>query len=420
MWHTPAAATRTSTSPARGRVELELAVTSSGLPYSCRTAARVLMRSDAPPAPRGPGSRRARGRAAARPSRRRAISIAAPPSSQSRRSGLQPGGSCGTSMKGQVETASARCRLASSPRPFDQVCGENIRPHRSAMPGDPAAAAEAAGQHGVRLHDVDAAAQQQVARLVQAAHHLARRQPQRRAGPAAARSPRRRASAAAPPASRRRGARARGRTGSRWRRPSGALRSPAVRQPWLASTISSMSEPTASRTASTTATSSRQSGAMEAELHRAHAGVAQRGHAPRALRRLDELAAGGVGRDPLGAAAEQPPERLAERPGRRGPRPRPRRSRAGRRGSRRSRTARARPRCGAGRARPAGARAAPRRAARRRSRSPPCRRRRARSRAPPRCACAARDPTRPRNGGSSGDAVAPDLDRGDAQRQPPV
>ena len=88
-----------------------------------------------------------------------------------------------------------------------------------------------------------------------------------------------------------------------------------MRQPWLASTISSTSEPTASRTASTTATSVAPVGVVEAQLDRPHAGVAQRRHAARALVRLDELAARGVGEDPLGAAAEQPPQRLAERAG---------------------------------------------------------------------------------------------------------
>ena len=46
--------------------------------------------------------------------------------------GVHAGGSSGTSTYGQVDTASARCRLARRPSPFDQVCGEKARPHRSA------------------------------------------------------------------------------------------------------------------------------------------------------------------------------------------------------------------------------------------------------------------------------------------------
>src|SRR5215218_5130116 len=52
------------------------------------------------------------------------ISTVKPPSAQSRRTGVQPGGSYGTSTNGHVETASARCRLAMRPRPLDHVCGE--------------------------------------------------------------------------------------------------------------------------------------------------------------------------------------------------------------------------------------------------------------------------------------------------------
>ena len=69
-------------------------------------------------------------------------------------------------------------------------------------------------------------------------------------------------------------------------------------------------------------------GVVEAELDGPHAGVAQRRDAPGALLGLDQLAARGVGEQPLAAAAEQTPQRLAQRaadevPGRDlgGPRP---------------------------------------------------------------------------------------------------
>ena len=161
-------------------------------------------------------------------------------------------------MNGHDETASARCRLASSPRPFDHVCGENIRPQRSARPAILRQPPSPAGQDDVRLHDVDPAAQHEVARLVQAAHHLARREPQRRAGaqPRVALDVVRRERLLEPVDAERlerAGALIAVATSQR------GLRSPAMRQPWLASTISSSSDPTASRTASTTATSSRQS-----------------------------------------------------------------------------------------------------------------------------------------------------------------
>ena len=78
-------------------------------------------------------------------------------------------------------------------------------------------------------------------------------------------------------------------------RPSAASRSPGIRQPWFASTISSRSDPTASRTASTTARSRRQSLVVEAELHRPDA-------ARRAARR---------------SAARAPPARRARRSTRR-------------------------------------------------------------------------------------------------------
>ena len=158
----------------------------------------------------------------------------------------------------------------------------------------------------------------------------------------------------------------------------GGVRSPAMRQPWFASTISSMESPTASRTASTTARSARQSGSWKRSLTARTPASRSATDALRPLGGLHPLAARGVGEQALRAPAEQPPQRLAQQPRRPGPRPPPRRSTGARRGSRPSRTARAPPPCGAGRGRPAAARAARRRGARRRSRSRPCRPRRGR------------------------------------------
>ena len=79
-------------------------------------------------------------------------------------------------------------------------------------------------------------------------------------------------------------------------------------------------------------------GMVEADLHGADA--RSRSARQRATRsaRLEQLAARGVGEQTLAAAAEQLPERHAERLAERGPRRRPPPSRAGRRGSRPSRT----------------------------------------------------------------------------------
>ena len=117
----------------------------------------------------------------------------------------------------------------------------------------------------------------------------------------------------------------------------------------------STSPPTASRTSLDDLDVAAPVVVVEAELDGAHAAVAQRRDAPGALLAVDGLAARGVGEQALGAAAEQPPERLAERRARRGPRSRPRPSTGGRRGSRPSRRSRAPTSVRAGRRRRAAA-----------------------------------------------------------------
>ena len=136
------------------------------------------------------------------------------------------------------------------------------RPHPPAEVrerGDPPAAADPAREHHVGLDDVDAAAQDQVARLGQAPDHLARGEPQRGRRP----QPRVALDVAdrqrlLEPVHAERLERPR-RTAIAAGTSHGRARSPGIRQPWLASTMISIEPPTASRTASTTATSSRQS-----------------------------------------------------------------------------------------------------------------------------------------------------------------
>ena len=131
-------------------------------------------RSGTTPRP-GPGGGAIVPSAAISTRRRRAASRGGPASS--------PGGSSGTSRYGHVETAEREVQVrdeAEAVRP--RVRGERA-PAEVGERGDPPAPAEAAREHDVGLHDVDAAAQDEVARLGQAAHHLAGRDPQRGAAP---------------------------------------------------------------------------------------------------------------------------------------------------------------------------------------------------------------------------------------------
>ena len=86
-----------------------------------------------------------------------AISSRASPSSQSRRADVQPGGSSGTSRYGQVETAVARVQV----RQQAEAVGPRVGRERAAAQvgerRDPPAAAEAAREDDIGLHDVDAA-----------------------------------------------------------------------------------------------------------------------------------------------------------------------------------------------------------------------------------------------------------------------
>ena len=132
--------------------------------------------------------------------------------------------------------------------------------------GDAPATADSSGEHGVRLDDVDASAQDEIPCLGAGSHHLAGRDAQGCA-PAEQR-------VAVEVVGRQRllepvdaeRARARVRTRPQPGESQRGVRSPAIRQPWFASTMISSEEPTARRTSSTTSTSSRQRSARNRSL----------------------------------------------------------------------------------------------------------------------------------------------------------
>ena len=140
-------------------------------------------RSGTTPEP-GPGGGAIVPSARSRPWGRRAASRGGPASI--------PAGRAAPRGTGRSRRAAARCRFASEA----EAVRPRVRRERAAAQvrerGDPPAAAEAAGEHHVGLHHVDAAAQDEVARLEQAAHHLARPRCAATCAGAAARSPRRR------------------------------------------------------------------------------------------------------------------------------------------------------------------------------------------------------------------------------------
>ena len=179
--------------------------------------------------------------------------------------------------------------------------------------GDPPAPAEAAGEHRVGLHDVDAAAQDEVARLEQAAHHLAGRDAQRRA-PAQQRVALDvvRAQRLLEPVDAERleraGALGRGRDVPA----RGAVAGHAPALVGVDHDLDVRADRGAHRLDDLDVAAPVV--VVEAQLHRAHAAVAQRGDAPRALLGRHGLAGRGVREQPLRASAEQPPQRLADQP----------------------------------------------------------------------------------------------------------
>ncbi len=349
-WHTPAAATRTCTSPARGGSSRIVSI-STGRPGSRSTAARTARVSadtvclqrievghDAEPGAVGRCDR-----AVSLPSR------SAPASRKSRRAVDQVGGSYGTSTNGTDEKPSAPCRLieeAVAVRPGVR------RPRASVQLGvgrDAPAAAEPAGEHDVRLHHVDAR-EHQVARLVGGAHHLACGDAQVGARRAARGSRRGRSSAAAPRASTRRAARARARTAPRSRRPSAAgcrpaCASPGWRRPSARSRDRRRRAPPRRHRRLAASRCGGSGSCRRGRRHRAGRRSGARARRDRPARRSRRTR--GSARCVRRAACA----RAGRAPCRRGPRPRPRASRCGRRGSRRSRRRRARSRRG-GRRRP--------------------------------------------------------------------
>ena len=178
--------------------------------------------------------------------------------------------------------------------------------------GDAAAAAQSAGEHDVGLHHVHAPAEHEVARLVQAAHHLSGRKPQRRRGAQA------RVAVEVGGgerllepvhAQRLERPRALDRVGHVPRAAAVARHAPAVvgvhHQLHLAADGVAHGLDDGDVVAPV--------GMVEADLDGADARVAQCQHPAGTLGRLDQLTARGVGEQPLRAPAQQPPQRFPER-----------------------------------------------------------------------------------------------------------
>ena len=235
----------------------------------------------------------------------------------------RPAGRTAPRRTGTSRRRSARWRFATRPSPFDHVCGENMRPQRSASAAIRRHAADAAREHDVGLDHVDAAAQDEVARLVEP---RAPSRPPRAAATCAARSARVAVdvvgAAAAPRASTRRAARARARTASpsatSQRRLAVAGHAPALVRVDHELDVAADGLPHRLDDLHVLAPV----GVVEAELDRPDARVAQ-------CARRGAARSSGATSSPLDAyarrrsraAAEEPPQRLAQRPGRPGPRP---------------------------------------------------------------------------------------------------
>ena len=279
---------------------------------ACSTAARILMRRGAPPARRGRARRR--GRAV----------------------GRRRDGPVGRDLRARRRRAASRAARASSPagRTAPRCTGTSRRPARGAgWPGARARWTRCAATTCGRRGPASAASRRpppippasttsgwrtstpprSTGRAPRAA--CAPSRPRRAAAtcrPAAARSPRRRRSAAAPRASRRRAARAPARTAIAVATSQRGSRSPAIRQPWFASTMSSIVRPDRVAHRLDDLDVVAPVGVVEAELDRPHA----RGRAAPATRRARSSGATSSPLDayasmPLAAPAEQLPERLA-------------------------------------------------------------------------------------------------------------
>ena len=308
-----------------------------------RSAARehVPVASAVRPRTGGRRPRRARSRDPARPARGGRPSgpgRTGSASMKSRRSAVQPGGSYGYSRNGPPPTPAATCRLASTPIPFVQVCGREPAVARQRQLAD-RPGTEHPGQDDVGLVDVKRVRLDGGQRLGERPGHLAARDP----------DPGRRRAQRSQPAQVRAGQRllepedAVTRPGvprSRGRRPDRATadRSPAIRQPWLRSTMIAIESPTAARVAVTAARpSSRRRGSIRI-LSAREALLAQADGRLGTLRGRQQHPARGVGGDGVRGAAEErgdgQPGDLADDV----PQGRPRAASTGRRGSRSSRS----------------------------------------------------------------------------------
>ena len=240
-------------------------------------------------------------------------------------------------MYGPPPTPAATWRLASSPRPFVQVCGVNQRSAGERELGDRPGAKHPAGQDDVLLVDVERVGVERRERLGKV----------RVISPPAMRTPGAAARSASQPSQIRAGerllepqhvVRRRARTAiSRAVSTSIAgVVSPGIRQPWLRSTMIAIESPTAARVAATAARPSSRPSRIDPDLHRAEALLSQ---AQRRLRPCGRRAAASRTRHRPGcrrSRRRRTSRRAARRPGRRCPRGRPRAASSGRRGSRSS------------------------------------------------------------------------------------
>ena len=181
-WQTPAAATWTSTSPRLGGVELHLldldllpGCAQHGRPHPASATRQRSSASRSGSTPEA-GARRRRDRAVGSDLDRGRQQPVAP----LRRPGRRVVRHLDVRHRRERERRVQVRRAARSP--FDQVCGDQARPWRSASAAIAPAAADAADEHDVGLEHVDAAADDEVARLVLPAHHLAGREPERWCG----------------------------------------------------------------------------------------------------------------------------------------------------------------------------------------------------------------------------------------------
>ena len=226
-------------------------------------------------------------------------------------------------MNGPPPTPAATWRLASSPIPFVHVCGVNQRPRASARLRDGSRPRHPAGEDHVRLvgrRTRRRRARPSISANVRVISPPAMRDPE--PGRAERREPRqvRPSSGSSTHRTSQLGERAAidGRAASGR---STVAMSPAIRQPWLRSTMIAIVSPTASRVAATAAMPVVEPARVDPDLERPEAFVAEAAAPTRpAPSAGSSNAARGVGREPVRRAAEERRRPGRPRPGRRCPR----------------------------------------------------------------------------------------------------